>query len=212
MAWSDPRRRGASARAPAASPIVANGHAFTISRRDPREVVTAVDLGDGSVIWRQSYDAAFEKNPYAVTMAKGPNATPLFADGRLFTVGVSGIVAAWSADDGTALWRHDFSDIFDSSVLFCGTAASPVLANGLVVLQVGSDVHGGRVVALDPVDGDIRWTWEGPGPGYASPALIEIGGTATSSRPRSSRSSDSTRAPVPSCGPFRSPTSGTRIL
>ena len=161
-----------------ASPIVANGHAFTISRQDPREVVTAVDLGDGSVIWRQSYEAAFEKNPYAVTMAKGPNATPLFADGRLFTVGVSGIVAAWSADDGTALWRHDFSDIFDSSVLFCGTAASPVLANGLVILQVGSDVHGSRVVALDPVDGEIRWTWEGPGPGYASPALIEIGGTA----------------------------------
>jgi len=160
------------------SPVVANGRAFTLSRQDPREVVTAIDLSAGTVVWRQSYESAFEKNQYAVSMAKGPHATPLVSDGRVFTVGVAGIVYAWSAEDGAVLWRRDFSDIFDSSVLFAGTAASPLLADGMLVIQVGSDVQGGRIVALDPASGDERWTWRGPGPGYASPGLMEVDGVS----------------------------------
>ena len=160
------------------SPVVANGRAFTLSRQDPREVVTAIDLAAGTVVWRQSYESAFEKNQYAVSMAKGPHATPLVSDGRVFTVGVTGIVHAWSAEDGEALWRRDFSDIFDSSVLFAGTAASPLLTDGMLVIQIGSDVEGGRIVALDPASGDERWTWRGPGPGYASPGLMEVDGVS----------------------------------
>lgn len=160
------------------SPVVANGRAFTLSRQDPREVVTAIDLAVGTVVWRQSYESAFEKNQYAVSMAKGPHATPLVSDGRVFTVGVTGIVHAWSAESGDLLWRRDFSDIFDSSVLFAGTAASPLLTDGVLVIQVGSDVEGGRIVALDPASGDERWAWRGPGPGYASPGLIEVDGVS----------------------------------
>jgi outer membrane protein assembly factor BamB len=92
-------------------------------------------------------------------VAKGPNATPLVADGRLFTIGVSGIVVAWDAATGRELWRKDFSPLVDSTKLFCGTAASPVLAHGHVIVQVGSDVHGGQILALDPATGTTRWTW-----------------------------------------------------
>jgi outer membrane protein assembly factor BamB len=41
---------------------------------------------------------------------------------------------------------------------------------------VGSDVKGGRVLALDPASGRDRWSWSGPGPGYASPIAITVGG------------------------------------
>ena len=111
-------------------------------------------------------------------MAKGPNATPLVADGRVFTVGVTGVVHAWSAENGGLVWRRDFSDVFDSSVLFCGTAASPILVDGMLVVQVGSDVAGGRIIALDPASGAQRWLWRGAGPGYASPGLIEVDGVS----------------------------------
>jgi len=43
-------------------------------------------------------------------------------------------------------------------------------------VQVGSDVHGGRILALDLATGAERWIWEGPGPGYASPIVVTIGG------------------------------------
>lgn len=159
------------------SPVESTGRLFIHSRNDPDEVVTAVDAATGSIVWKKTYPAAFAKNQYANAMAKGPNATPLVADGRLFTLGVSGIVVAWDAATGHELWRKDFSSVVDSTKLFCGTAASPVLAHGSVIVQVGSDVHGGQILALDPATGTTRWTWKGPGPGYASPFVAEIGGT-----------------------------------
>ena len=111
-------------------------------------------------------------------MAKGPNSTPLVVDGRLFTLGVSGALAAWDTSTGRPLWTKDFSKTVDSSKLFCGTAASPLAVDGLVVVQVGSDIHGGQIVALDPATGTTRWEWRGPGPGYASPIMIETTGGA----------------------------------
>lgn len=161
-----------------ASPVVSGGKVFVHSRLDPQEVVIALDATTGARVWEQRYDAAFTKNQYANSMAKGPNATPLVSEGRLFTLGVTGIVTAWDAATGRHLWQKDFSKTVDSSKLFCGTAASPILAHGLVVVQVGSDVHGGQIVGLDPATGAAKWTWTGPGPGYASPVLVDIAGTS----------------------------------
>ncbi len=196
--WRGPGRTGqvAAAQAPAAwpaswqarwsvdvgegyaSPVAANGRIYIHSRQDPREMVTAINATTGAVEWRMHYDAAFTKNQYANAMAKGPNATPLVEGGRVFTFGVSGIFIAWDAATGRELWRKDFSSLVDSTKLFCGTAASPVMAHGLVIAQVGSDVHGGQIVGLDPATGTAKWTWKGPGPGYASPFVAQVDGTS----------------------------------
>ena len=156
------------------SPVVAGGRAFVHGRRDPEEIVAAVNLADGKVIWEEKYQAAFKKNQYAVEMAKGPNSTPLVIGSRLFTLGVTGVVNAWDTASGKLLWTRDFSPAIDTSKLFCGTAASPLSVNGRVVVQVGSDIHGGKVVGLDPATGATQWEWTGLGPGYASPVVIEV--------------------------------------
>ncbi len=158
------------------SPVVANGRVFLHSRRDPEEIVTALDLATGRVLWQQKYNAAFAKNQYATAMAKGPNSTPLVDGNRLFTLGVTGIVTAWNVADGAVIWRQDYSASIDTSKLFCGTAMSPMLEGGWLIVQVGSDVHGGRVLALDPATGKERWVSKGPGPGYASPLAVTIDG------------------------------------
>jgi outer membrane protein assembly factor BamB len=51
-----------------------------------------------------------------------------------------------------------------------------LIANGLLIIQTGSDIHGGQIVGLDPGTGVEKWTWNGPGPGYASPMLLTISG------------------------------------
>lgn len=158
------------------SPVVANGRAFLHSRRDPEEIVTAIDIATGKIAWQQKYAAAFSKNQYATAMAKGPNSTPLVAGGRLFTLGVTGVLTSWNVADGTISWRQDYSASIDTSKLFCGTAMSPMLEGGSLIVQVGSDVHGGRVLALDPATGQERWAWRGAGPGYASPLAVTIDG------------------------------------
>ena len=47
------------------SPVVVNGLAFVHSRRDPEELVTAIDLATGKVVWQQKYTSEFKKNQYA---------------------------------------------------------------------------------------------------------------------------------------------------
>lgn len=158
------------------SPLFSQGRVFVHARQDPDEVVTAIDYAKGEVLWQKKYPAQFQKNQYAVKMAKGPNATPLVVGNRLFTVGVTGVVNAWDTATGRLLWTKDFSKTVDTSKMFCGTSASPLLLNGQVVIQVGSDVHGGQILALDPASGDPRWEWRGAGPGYASPVVIDVGG------------------------------------
>ena len=157
-----------------ASPVISGGRVFVHGRKDPAEIVTALDLASGKVVWQQQYDAAYQKNQYASKMAKGPNATPLVAAGRLFTLGATGVLMAWDAASGKRLWSHDYSKQVDFSKLFCGTSASPLMANGMLVIQVGSDVHGGRILALDPATGATKWEWKGAGPGYASPVMATI--------------------------------------
>jgi outer membrane protein assembly factor BamB len=158
------------------SPIVSGDRVFIHSRRDPEEIVTAINLKDGKLLWQQKYAAAYQKNQYAVEMAKGPNATPLVVANKLFTLGATGILAAWDTASGKQLWKRDYSGTVDFSKLFCGTAASPIAVDGRVVVQVGSDIHGGKIMSLDPSTGSTVWEWTGPGPGYASPVLINAGG------------------------------------
>lgn len=159
------------------SPVVSRGTVFIHSRRDPEEVVMAVNLANGKIIWEQKYQADFKKNQYAVQMAKGPNATPLVIGKRLFTLGVTGTLNAWDTATGRNLWSKDFSKTVDTSKMFCGTAASPLEVDGKLIVQVGSDIHGGQILALEPSSGKVAWEWKGLGPGYASPVVISLGGT-----------------------------------
>ena len=158
------------------SPVVAGGRAFVHGRRDPEEIVASVNLADGKILWQQKYQAEFKKNQYAVQMAKGPNSTPLVIGDRLFTLGVTGILNAWDTATGKLLWTRDFSKSIDTSKMFCGTASSPLLVDGRLVVQVGSDIHGGQTLALNPKTGATEWEWRGLGPGYASPVVIEPAG------------------------------------
>jgi outer membrane protein assembly factor BamB len=157
------------------SPVMMSGRIFVHHRRDPEEIITAVDSA-GKMLWEKKYPAPFTKNQYATKMMKGPFATPLAADGRLFTLGATGVLTAWNAEDGSLAWRKDFSDSVETAKLFCGTAASPLMEGGSLIIQVGSDVKGGRILALNPASGEERWAWKGPGPGYASPTVITAGG------------------------------------
>jgi outer membrane protein assembly factor BamB len=158
------------------SPVLAGGRAFVHSRRDPDELVTAIEVATGRILWQQKYTTPFNKNQYATNMSKGPHATPVVIGDRLFTLGGMAVLSAWEAESGKLAWRKDYSASVDTSKLFTGTAASPLAEDGALIVQVGSDLKGGRVIALNPLTGTERWTWTGKGPGYASPIAVTIGG------------------------------------
>ncbi|MGD1086641.1 MAG: PQQ-binding-like beta-propeller repeat protein, partial [Verrucomicrobiota bacterium] len=80
-------------------------------------------------------------------------------------------LTCWNAADGKQLWQKPAT----SWPRFY-TGSSPVVVDGLCVAQVGGQNDGG-VAAYDLKSGDEKWHWTGAGPGYASPAVMTVGGT-----------------------------------
>jgi outer membrane protein assembly factor BamB len=162
VAWTQKVGEGYS------TPVVANGRIFVHGRQDPDEVVTALDLATGQPVWTARYQSAFNKNKYANEMSKGPFSTPLVANGIVYTLGTSAVLSAFDEKTGALKWRKDWSKEIDTSKLFTGTAMSPILESGLLIVHVGDDSEG-AFYALDPATGAQRWSLPGHGPGYASP-------------------------------------------
>ena len=92
--------------------------------------------------------------------------------GRLTTLGMSGILSSFDLATGKLLWRADQSARVSTKKLFCGTSASPLVDGDSVIVHLGDDVGGGVLVAFDAASGEQRWSWQGAGPGYASPASL----------------------------------------
>ncbi len=66
----------------------------------------ALDAQTGDEIWRTAYAAPFTMNPATFPHREGPKSTPTFANGRIFTLGISGIVTAFDAESGQMLWQY----------------------------------------------------------------------------------------------------------
>ncbi len=158
-----------------ASPVVSGDRVFLFSREGEEEVAQSFELATGKRVWRGAYPAPYTMNPAATSHGKGPKSTPVVADGRLFTLGISGILSSYDATSGHLVWRKEFAGQFKETSPLYGTAMSPVVDGGLLIAHVGG--HGdGALTAFDPATGAVRWAWKGDGPGYASPVVGTIGG------------------------------------
>jgi outer membrane protein assembly factor BamB len=109
-------------------------------------------------------------------MSKGPFSTPLVASGVVYTLGTSAVLSAFDEKTGALKWRRDWSKEIDTSKMFTGTAMSPLIDSGLLIVHIGDDGEG-AFRALDPATGAEKWTLPGHGPGYASPIVTTAGGT-----------------------------------
>jgi outer membrane protein assembly factor BamB len=157
-----------------ASPVVADGRVFLLSRVGEQEAVTAFEARTGRQAWRQTYDAPYDMNPAARGHGKGPKSTPLYDRGRLFTFGINGILSAWEAKGGRLLWRRDFKADFTTTAPGFGVAMSPIAVGDLVVVHAGG-AGKGALLAVDQATGATRWSWKEDGPAYASPVAATLG-------------------------------------
>jgi outer membrane protein assembly factor BamB len=157
------------------SPVVVGDRIYVFSREEGEEVLRALDLANGRTIWRQSYPAPYQMNPAARAHGKGPKGTPVVGDGRVCTLGISGILSCHDATNGRLLWRKTFEERFSDTAPLYGTAMSPVIDHGHVIAHVGGPGDG-ALAAFDAATGEEVWAWEGDGPAYASPVIAEIAG------------------------------------
>ena len=155
-----------------ATPLLVGDRIFMYTRQDGDEVMLALDANSGDIIWRSAYPAPFRMNPAATSRhGAGPKSTPVFADGRIFTMGMSGIVTAFDAEAGRQLWQKPAPPV---QPLY-HTATSPLVDGALVIVHVGGH-DDGALTAFDVATGDVRWSWNGDGPAYGSPVVFELEG------------------------------------
>jgi outer membrane protein assembly factor BamB len=158
------------------TPVAGPDAVYLFSRVGDEEAAEAFHRATGRSLWRTGYRAPFDQNNYAKEMGHGPNSTPLLDGGRLYTLGMTAVLSCLDARTGKLLWRKDYSSRVRTKNLFTGTAMSPLIDSGLLIVHVGDDARG-SLVALDPASGQQRWIWEGDGAAYASPVVAEWDGT-----------------------------------
>jgi outer membrane protein assembly factor BamB len=157
------------------SPVAVGQSVYVFSREGDEEVLSSFDLGSGKRLWRQAYPAPYTMNPAAASHGKGPKSTPVVAGGRVYTLGISGILSGFDAATGKLVWRKDFSSQHKQTSPLYGSAMSPAVDAGLLIAHVGGH-DDGALTAFDAATGAPRWVWKGDGPGYASPLIAEISG------------------------------------
>jgi outer membrane protein assembly factor BamB len=169
------QRWRSSAGAGQSSPVVSGETVFLFSREEEMEVARALDLATGKTLWRQGYLAPYSVYPGAGSYGSGPKSTPVFYDGRLFTLGISGILTGFDTRDGRIVWQKDFAGRWKATAPPFGTAMSPLVAGGLLIVHAGGH-EGGALIAFDPASGREKWALEGDGPSYSSPILTSFAG------------------------------------
>ena len=193
--WRGPGRTGASSFAPPAawpekptqiwkvpagighaSPVVAGGRVYQFSRIGEQETTTAYDAATGKQLWRDSYDAPYTMSSAATSHGKGPKSTPVVERGRVYALGISGILSAVDAVTGKVAWRYDTRKEFPKTSPEFGASMSPIVDGELVIAHVGGDKNG-AIVAFDRTSGAQKWAWKGDGPAYASPIIATVGGS-----------------------------------
>ena len=141
---------------------------FTQEQRGDNEVVVCYRADTGDEMWVNLSAERFEES-----MGSGPRATPTFRDGRLYTLGATGILQWLDGSTGETVWKRDLKKDTRAKIPVWGFASSPLVTGDLVIVFSGSG-GGKSVVAYHRMTGEFAWTAGDGTHGYSSAHLARI--------------------------------------
>ncbi len=146
---------------------VAGDRFYTQEQRGEEEVVSCYKLSTGEPVWMHKDAARF----YESNGGAGPRATPTLSNGRVYTLGATGIVNVLDAATGARIWSRNAASETGAKLPGWGFAGSPLVLKDLVIVAVS-----GTLIAYDRESGAKRWAERLGGSSYSSPHLMTIGG------------------------------------
>ncbi len=135
---------GARIEAAAKEEWLSHGRTYSEQRFSPLDQINEINVGDLSLAW-------FADLP----TSRGIEATPLVADGVLYTTGAWSIVYAYDAVNGRELWRYDPKVPRVIAAKACCDAVNRGPAIWSNYVYVGT--LDGRLIAIDRHSGELAW-------------------------------------------------------
>ncbi len=151
--------------------VVADGLAITQEQRGEDELVTARTLTGGEPVWAHTNRTRFRE----WQGGDGPRATPTISGNRVYAFGATGILDCLDLATGRSVWSVDVLATNRLDNLTWGKSASPLVADGRVIVSGGTtSVRGTLAYAADT--GAFLWSDNGDAATYASPAAVTLAG------------------------------------
>ena len=154
-------------------PTVAKGFVYVSDRVvDHQEIerVHCFKWQSGERVWSHEYDC-----PYGgVGYQAGPRASVLVYDGLAYSLGATGTLICFEAQSGEIVWNRDLKTQYKIRMPNWGIAASPVIENELLIVQIGG--NDACIVAFDRKSGAERWKSQSDNASYSAPIVIDQAG------------------------------------
>jgi len=152
-----------------AGPSAAEGRVYIIDHKGKQDVVRAIDIKTGKDAWTFEYEDSPKQN-YGFARA-----TPIVADGWLYTLSRLGVLHCLHRKSGTKAWSTDIIKAFRGKRPTWQMAMSPLVDGDVVVVAPGGP--NAAVAALNRKTGKTIWKGGGSDrPGYATPVAATING------------------------------------
>jgi outer membrane protein assembly factor BamB len=144
-----------------------------LAKPKAHERVQAFDAQKGQELWKYAYEVRYPEAAFDEKYPRGPIATPIVENGRIYVLGASGYVHSLDAFNGSVIWRKDLQQEYPGSEVY--PSPSPLIEGELLILLVGAK-PGASVVALNKNTGRLVWKALDEGPTASSPIIVTAGG------------------------------------
>lgn len=143
------------------------GRLYTQEQRGKDEIVACYDVSTGKPVWKHSDPARF----YESVGGPGPRATPTLSNGRVYSLGATGIMNVLDERTGAVEWSRNAVSDTGAKIPGWGISGSPLVVGDMVIVAAS-----GNLVAYDAATGNPRWSSPRDGNSYSSPQLLTING------------------------------------
>lgn len=166
LVWDKPIGTGFSA------PVATQGSVVVFHRRGRQEVVEALRADSGETLWTFASPTAYRDD---FGFDNGPRATPVIADGKVFTFGAQGWLHCLDFETGRKLWGVDTHREFGVRKGFFGAASTPLVLGSRLLANIGGS-NGAGIVAFDASNGRVLWKATDHAASYSSPVAGRFDG------------------------------------
>jgi outer membrane protein assembly factor BamB len=133
------------------------------------ESVRCLNAADGKEMWRYEYPVL-----YTISYPAGPRCTPIFEDGKLYTLGAEGDLVCLDANSGKVIWHRSLIKDYSTKAALWGYAAHPLIDGDQIISLAGG--KGSHVVAFNKSTGEETWKAQtAPEQGYSPPTIFQFG-------------------------------------